>query len=65
MTPNPKSTTGTIKHIPMPARQKPPAPPPQNSPGCLASLFGFALFDRLMFPSDEEGFDDFLDDLFF
>jgi len=51
--------------IDRPARQKPPAPPPQNSPGCLASLFGFALFDRLMFPADEEGFDDFLDDLFF
>lgn len=48
-----------------PARQKPPVPPSQNSPGCLASLFGFALFDRIMFPSDEEGFDDFLDDLFF
>lgn len=39
--------------------------PPQSNPGCLASLFGIALFDRLMFPADEEGFDDFLDDLFF
>jgi hypothetical protein len=47
------------------SRQKPPGPQYQHNPGCLASLFGFALIDRMMFPSDEEGFDDFLDDLFF